>query len=214
MRAFPSPRSAKSASATPRCWPRAAPTWASSAGSSTCRSNSPSPCSRPCTAPARNSGCAMPATTPSRACAWRRATAPGAASSRRTTRLSRPALAGRSSSTSRAASSARKRWSRPKPSRWHAASSRWCWRIASLCCGAARRLLRDGRPVGDLSSAGYGHTVGASVGLGYVKRADGAAIDAAWLEQAKFEVDLAGTRLKAKLSLRCPYDPTGARIKG
>ena len=31
-------------------------------------------------------------------------------------------------------------------------------------------LLRDGRPVGDLSSAGYGHTVGASVGLGYVKR--------------------------------------------
>jgi sarcosine dehydrogenase len=75
-------------------------------------------------------------------------------------------------------------------------------------------LLRDGKPVGDLSSAGYGHTVGASVGLGYVKRGDGAAIDAAWLESAKFEVDLAGTRLKAKLSLRCPYDPAGARIKG
>jgi 4-methylaminobutanoate oxidase (formaldehyde-forming) len=75
-------------------------------------------------------------------------------------------------------------------------------------------LLRDGKPVGDLSSAGYGHTVGASVGLGYVKRGDGAAIDAAWLEQAKFEVDLAGMRLKAKLSLRCPYDPAGARIKG
>ena len=71
-----------------------------------------------------------------------------------------------------------------------------------------------GKPVGDLSSAAYGHTVGASVGLGYVKRADGAAIDAAWLEQAQFEVDLAGTRLKARLSLRCPYDPAGARIKG
>jgi sarcosine dehydrogenase len=75
-------------------------------------------------------------------------------------------------------------------------------------------LLRDGKPVGDLSSAGYGHTVGASVGLGYVKRGDGAAIDAAWLESGKFEVDLAGTRLKAKPSLRCPYDPAGARIKG
>jgi sarcosine dehydrogenase len=47
-----------------------------------------------------------------------------------------------------------------------------------------------------------------------VKRGDGSAIDAAWLESAKFEVDLAGTRLKAKLSLRCPYDPAGARIKG
>jgi 4-methylaminobutanoate oxidase (formaldehyde-forming) len=75
-------------------------------------------------------------------------------------------------------------------------------------------LLRDGKPAGDLSSAGYGHTVGASVGLGYVKRGDGAAIDAAWLESGKFEVDLAGTRLKAKLSLRCPFDPTGVRIKG
>jgi 4-methylaminobutanoate oxidase (formaldehyde-forming) len=75
-------------------------------------------------------------------------------------------------------------------------------------------LLRDGRPVGDLTSAGYGHTIGASVGLGYVRRDDGAAIDTAWLEAGKFEVDLAGTRLAAKVSLRCPYDPAGARIKG
>jgi 4-methylaminobutanoate oxidase (formaldehyde-forming) len=75
-------------------------------------------------------------------------------------------------------------------------------------------LLRDGRPVGDLTSAGYGHTVGASVGLGYVRRENGAAIDAAWLENGRFEVDLAGTRLKSKVSLRCPYDPAGARIKG
>jgi 4-methylaminobutanoate oxidase (formaldehyde-forming) len=75
-------------------------------------------------------------------------------------------------------------------------------------------LLREGRPVGDLTSAGYGHSVGASVGLGYVRREDSAAIDAAWLDGGKFEVDLAGTRLRAKVSLRCPFDPTGARIKG
>ena len=75
-------------------------------------------------------------------------------------------------------------------------------------------LLRDGVPVGDLTSAAYGHTVGASVGLGYARRTDGVAIDAAWLESGRFEVDLAGTRLKAKVSLRCPYDPAGARIKG
>ena len=75
-------------------------------------------------------------------------------------------------------------------------------------------LLRDGKPVGDLTSAGYGHTVGASVGLGYASRADGMAIDAVWLEPGRFEVDLAGTRLAANVSLRCPFDPTGARIKG
>jgi sarcosine dehydrogenase len=75
-------------------------------------------------------------------------------------------------------------------------------------------LLRDGRPVGDLTSAAYGHTIGASVGLGYVRREDGAAINTGWLEGGSFEVDLAGVRLKAKVSLRCPYDPAGARIKG
>ena len=74
-------------------------------------------------------------------------------------------------------------------------------------------LLRDGRPVGDLTSAAYGHSIAASVGLGYVKRTDGGAVDAAWLETGRFEVDLAGNRLAAKVSLRAPYDPQGARIK-
>ena len=75
-------------------------------------------------------------------------------------------------------------------------------------------LLRDGRPVGDLTSAGYGHTVGASVGLGYVRREDGHAVDAAWLETGRFEVDLAGVRLAARPSFKAPYDPAGLRIKG
>ena len=74
-------------------------------------------------------------------------------------------------------------------------------------------ILRDGRPVGDLTSAGYGQTVGAAIGLGYARRDDGQPLDAAWLESGRFEIDLAGTRLKAKVSLRCLYDPAGARIK-
>ena len=74
-------------------------------------------------------------------------------------------------------------------------------------------ILRDGRPVGDLTSAGYGHTVGAAIGLGYARRDDGQPLDAAWLDSGRFEIDLAGTRLKARVSLRCLYDPAGARIK-
>ena len=50
--------------------------------------------------------------------------------------------------------------------------------------------------------------------MGYVKRDDGQAIDAAWLAAGKVEVDLAGARLAAKLSLRPPYDSSGSRIKG
>ena len=75
-------------------------------------------------------------------------------------------------------------------------------------------LLRDGRPVGDLTSAAYGHTVGAAVGLGYVTRDDGQAIDAAWLGAGKFEIDLAGVRLAATVGLKAPYDPAGSRIRG
>ncbi len=80
---------------------------------------------------------------------------------------------------------------------------------ASLAHGG---LLRD-QAAGQGTSAGYGHTLGASVGLGYVKRRDGLAIDAAWLEGSRFEVDLAGTRLAARVSLRSPFDPAGTRIK-
>jgi sarcosine dehydrogenase len=75
-------------------------------------------------------------------------------------------------------------------------------------------LLRDGKPVGDLTSAAYGHTIGAAVGLGYVRRDDGQAIDVAWLGSGRFEVDLAGVRLAARVGLKAPYDPAGARIKG
>lgn len=74
-------------------------------------------------------------------------------------------------------------------------------------------LLRDGKPVGDLTSAGYGHTIGASVGLGYVRHEAGGTIDRAWLDGGRFEVDLAGTRLAARASLRCPFDPDGSRVK-
>jgi 4-methylaminobutanoate oxidase (formaldehyde-forming) len=75
-------------------------------------------------------------------------------------------------------------------------------------------LLRDGRPVGDLTSAAYGHSLGAAVGLGYVGRDDGGPIDRPWLEAGRFEVDLAGARLAARVGLAAPYDPAGTRIKG
>ncbi|MFK4996443.1 glycine cleavage T C-terminal barrel domain-containing protein, partial [Klebsiella pneumoniae] len=48
-------------------------------------------------------------------------------------------------------------------------------------------ILLDGKPVGDLTSAAYGHTVGAAVGLGYVRREDGQGIDANWLQAGRFE---------------------------
>jgi len=72
-------------------------------------------------------------------------------------------------------------------------------------------ILRDGEPVGDLTSAAYGHTVGGIVALGYAATG-GARVDDAWLS-ARFEIDIAGERVKVAASLKAPYDPKGGRLK-
>ncbi len=63
-------------------------------------------------------------------------------------------------------------------------------------------LLRDGDPVGQVTSAAWGATVGASVGLGYLQ-APGP-VDAAWLDAGHHEVDVAGSTYPVTLSLRAP----------
>ncbi|MGD9846757.1 MAG: FAD-dependent oxidoreductase [Variibacter sp.] len=74
-------------------------------------------------------------------------------------------------------------------------------------------ILRDGAPVGDVSSAAYGHAVGGIVALGYVKT-NGAALDAAALNGSCFELDIAGERVLVRASLRAPYDPNGEKVRG
>ncbi|WP_299441268.1 FAD-dependent oxidoreductase [uncultured Phycicoccus sp.] len=73
-------------------------------------------------------------------------------------------------------------------------------------------LLRDGHAVGDVRAGSYGWTVGGSVGLGSVG-ADGP-VTADWLREGRWEVDVAGTRHPCRVSLRPPYDPTSARVRG
>ncbi len=73
-------------------------------------------------------------------------------------------------------------------------------------------ILRDGKPVGDLKSAGYGHTLGAAVGLGYVANEGG--VGRAFIESGTYEIDIAGELVPAKAYLRTPYDPKLERVKG
>ena len=72
-------------------------------------------------------------------------------------------------------------------------------------------ILRDGEPVGEVTSAAYGHTVGGIVALGYAATG-GARVDDAWLA-APFEIDIAGERVAVRASLKASYDPAGARMK-
>ncbi|MGI5164605.1 GcvT family protein [Spirillospora sp. CA-253888] len=72
-------------------------------------------------------------------------------------------------------------------------------------------LLRDGEPAGSVSSAAYGHTLGAAVAMAYVQGED--TVDRAYLTDAKYEVEVAGERYDATLGLKAPYDPTAAKVK-
>ncbi len=71
-------------------------------------------------------------------------------------------------------------------------------------------VLRDGEIVGYLSSGAYGHTLGAAVGLGYVPCSGESAAD---VLASSYEVDVAGVRVEAEVSLRPMYDPKAERVK-
>ncbi len=71
-------------------------------------------------------------------------------------------------------------------------------------------VLRDGEVVGYLSSGGYGHHLGAAIGMGYVP-CKGESV--AELLASTFEIDVMGTRVKAEAQLKPFYDPQSTRVK-
>jgi len=73
-------------------------------------------------------------------------------------------------------------------------------------------ILRDGKIVGHLTSGNYGHTLGGSVGLGYVEVEE--EITADYINSGKFEIDVGGVRVAANASLRAMYDPKAERMRG
>jgi sarcosine dehydrogenase len=72
-------------------------------------------------------------------------------------------------------------------------------------------ILRDGGPVGYLTSGGYGYTVGKSLGYGYVRNDKGVSDD--WLTRGSYALVIAGTVTAAELTLGPVYDPDGTRIR-
>ena len=72
-------------------------------------------------------------------------------------------------------------------------------------------IYRDGARVGYITSANYGHTLGGAIGLGYVAHDGG--VDAAYIDQGTYEIEVAGTRVPARASLRPLYDAKSARMR-
>ncbi|MEO0774496.1 MAG: glycine cleavage T C-terminal barrel domain-containing protein, partial [Pseudomonadota bacterium] len=82
---------------------------------------------------------------------------------------------------------------------------------ADVILSGRETIYRDGERCGWLSSAGYGHSVGASIGMGYV-RSD-APVTRDHVLSGKYELEVATTRVPAEVTMQPLYDPTMARIK-
>jgi len=76
----------------------------------------------------------------------------------------------------------------------------------------AEIIYRDGVPVGSIMSGGYGHTLGASVGVGPVEK-EGGTVSVDYIKSGRYEIDIAGVRYPAKASLRPMYDPKLQRVR-
>jgi 4-methylaminobutanoate oxidase (formaldehyde-forming) len=73
-------------------------------------------------------------------------------------------------------------------------------------------IYRDGNPVGYIMAGGYGHTLGASVGVGSVEN-EGKTVPVDYIKSGSYEIDVAGVRYPAKASLRPMYDPDLRRVR-
>jgi 4-methylaminobutanoate oxidase (formaldehyde-forming) len=75
----------------------------------------------------------------------------------------------------------------------------------------AEVVRRDDQPVGYVRAASYGFTLGGAVGLAMIEADE--PITAAWVNDGRWDVEVAADRYPAIASIRPLYDPSMARIK-
>jgi len=93
-------------------------------------------------------------------------------------------------------------------------------RVVSFTAGEGTAYLwggelvrRDGEPVGQVTSAAWGASVGSAVGLALIGPGGEAMARTEWIQAGRYDVDLAGRRVPISVSLRAPYDPDGHKVR-
>ncbi|PJR15282.1 GcvT family protein [Sinorhizobium meliloti] len=71
-------------------------------------------------------------------------------------------------------------------------------------------IVRDGEIVGTITSGNYGHHLGGAIGLGYVACQGESEAD---VLASAYEIEIAGTRVRAEASLKPMYDPKAERVR-
>jgi len=74
-------------------------------------------------------------------------------------------------------------------------------------------VLRDGVPVGQVTSASWGAAVGGAVGLAWVRDPAGGVVTPAFVRAGGYQVDVGGVRYPVTVGTRAPFDPDGARLR-
>ncbi|MCB1467012.1 MAG: FAD-dependent oxidoreductase [Rhizobiaceae bacterium] len=72
-------------------------------------------------------------------------------------------------------------------------------------------ILRNGEPVGYLTSGGFGYTIGKNIGYGYVRNAEG--VSDAFLTSGDYELVVATETTPATIHLEPLYDPRAELVK-
>ncbi len=72
-------------------------------------------------------------------------------------------------------------------------------------------IIRNGMRVGWLSSGGFGHTIGQSIGMGYIRNPVGVTED--YIMSGRYELEVAADRVPASVHLAPLHDPQNQRVK-
>jgi glycine cleavage system aminomethyltransferase T/glycine/D-amino acid oxidase-like deaminating enzyme len=73
-------------------------------------------------------------------------------------------------------------------------------------------IYRNGERVGWLSSAGFGHTIGKSIGMGYIRQ-PGGEVTIDFIKEGTYELEVATERVPCEVSLVPLYDPKMEKVK-
>ena len=68
-------------------------------------------------------------------------------------------------------------------------------------------ILRDGAVAGQVTSAAWGDTTGACVGLAYIRAGDDAVVTPDWVRAGSYSVNVGGEVYPITVSLKAIYDP-------
>jgi 4-methylaminobutanoate oxidase (formaldehyde-forming) len=71
-------------------------------------------------------------------------------------------------------------------------------------------IYRNGEAVGYTTSGSYGHSLGAAIGMGYVKSQE--RVTSEFILDGRYEINVSGQRIPATPHLKPPYDPDRKKI--